>query len=255
MKKIQSVLLLAAVLVSANLSADCSKEQKTRLIMNEVSQAEIDKICNPNKSSDQGNVIIINNNNNNNNNNQASNDNPYANNPSIAKSALEVRVGAIFGNGTATYVYNGSASSIEDETATVGYKVQVGMSTVKNNMYSYLFIGYQTTETLFGTSSVPTEGTAFLFGGESASGGESLKFVFGGEFGLGSELTPSGGEYDVFIAEPYIGLRYNMTKSLSLNAKVGYRAKVMSGEDNYSNTYEVYDFGIVSGVTLGFAFN
>jgi len=255
MNKTLSILMGLLVIASMELNASCTKEQKTKLIMNDVSEDEIAKLCGADSAA-AGNTIIINNNNNNNNNNNAGN-NPYANNPYDVKSGIEIRVGTVFGSGTGSAYRDDIVISEDVDTEMSGMKFQLGMTTERNNMYSYIYVGYQSTNEKYGTGT-EKEATLFLFGAESASGGEKLKFVFGGEFGFGSQVLNDTTDFGVFTAEPFIGLRVDFTEALSLNAKIGYRAKVMSADldDGYGSTanLQIFDFGLISGVNVGFKF-
>lgn len=266
--------MVGFVLFASLLDAACTKEQKTRLILNDVSQEEIDKLCGTSNDNNQkGNVIIINNNDNNNNNNNNNNNiaqNPYMNPYGMTKTGIEIRIGSVFGSGSASLYKNDRIINDTIDTKMSATKFQFGFTTETNDKYSYLYIGYQATDTTytytytdgFGSHSreISRKATLFLFGAESAYGSEKLKFVFGGEFGFGKEKTNWENDYKVFAAEPYLGLRVDFTESISLNAKIGYRAEVMSAniEDSYSSyrtyNYRLYDFGIISGVSVGFKF-
>lgn len=242
--KIVKTLLVAIPLLSVYLSAQCTEEQRSRMIMNNVSDYEIQRQCGNDYSAQQDTY-------------GAQADIYGVQNNTSARSGIELRFGFVSGSGSASWDEDDSTTIFENHDSTdTGIKMQIGYKTVKNSSSStYSYIGYQsTTYEVDGFSVLGSEAdsTMFIIGSESMIGSSPLKFVYGGEFGFVT-ISYTGVDLTGLSAEPYIGARFEIGNNLNLNAKIGYRAIMANGDYNGYDE-QIFDFGLISGFSVGYTF-
>jgi hypothetical protein len=201
--------------------------------MNNVSQSEIKRMCDTDKNTQE-----------------QSQDSDALNK---SEDGYEIRIGRVAGIGKGTVFVDDKTYADNLETKTNGIQLQVGI--LKKD--TYIYTGFQATEDVEGKGDGEGDVRVLLLGIESLSRSK-FSYVYGGEIGFGTQSYANGDGYGVFAVEPYVGVRYNITNHVNLNAKLGYRVKMMSAEAETSygtSTVEIYDMGVASAFSIGYLFN